>query len=118
MLLIQFWNDIKDSQISFIADNERTQSMIESYIGVMTIEIEKGKKQGRSTYKYFDLLEEITYELIKIHGFEAFANIYAEEKGWIKTEIKNTLNFAFMSKQLFFKNISDRNIKPFDNRLC
>lgn len=98
MLLTQFWKDIKESPIHFIVDHERTQSMIESYIGVMVVEIEKGKKQGRSTYKYFDLVEEITYELIKIHGFEVFASIYAEDKGWIKTEIKNTLNFAFMSE--------------------
>jgi len=37
------------------------------------------------------------YQLITIHGFDAFTQIYAEEKGWVKTERKNTLNFAFMS---------------------
>ena len=71
--------------------------MIASYIGEIQTEIKKGQQQGRSTYKYFDLLEEITYKLISIHGFEAFASVYGEDKGWIKTEIKNTLNFAFMS---------------------
>jgi len=96
-LLDHFWQDIKESNLHFIADDQLTQAMIESYIGAVTSEIKKGQKLGRSTYKYFDLLEVMTYELIKIHGFEAFAPIYSEEKGWIKTEIKNTLNFAFMS---------------------
>ena len=97
MLLTIFWHSITDSSIYFIATNPRTQKMIASYIGVVQTEIEKGQQQGKSTYKYFDLLEEITYQLISIHGFEAFAEVYAEDKGWIKTEIKNTLNFAFMS---------------------
>ena len=99
MLISYFWQSIADSPIHFIADNPHTQKMIESYIGSIQTEIKKGKQQGRSTYKYFDLLEEITHQLIVIHGFEAFVSVYTEDKGWIKTEIKNTLNFAFMSQE-------------------
>lgn len=99
MLLTTFWQSIADSSIHFVANNPRTQKMIASYIGTIQTEIKKGQQQGRSTYKYFDLLEEITYQLISIHGFDVFAEVYAEDKGWIKTEIKNTLNFAFMSEE-------------------
>ncbi|MEM6317252.1 MAG: hypothetical protein AAF960_06255 [Bacteroidota bacterium] len=93
--LEKFWQAIEESSIGFVRLDERTQKMIIRYWGAMREEIERGQQQQRSTYAYFDLLEIITYELITIHGFEALANSYAEEKGWIKTEIKNTLNFAF-----------------------
>lgn len=99
MLLTTFWQSITNSQIHFIADNPHTIKMIESYIGTIETEIKKGQKSGKSTSKYFELLEEITHQLIKIHGFKAFTETYFIEKGWIKTEIKNTLNFAFMSGQ-------------------
>ena len=94
--LDKFWAAIENSLISFIADNQRTKTMIEGFIGEIITEVEKGKVAGQSTHKYFDILEEITHKLINIHGFDIFTTAYSEEKGWIKTEIKNTLNFAFM----------------------
>lgn len=99
MLLTKFWQSITTSQIHFIADSPLAKNMIESNIGIMKTEITKGQKSGKSTPRYFELLEEITHKLIKIHGFEVFAEVYHTEKAWIKTEIKNTLNFAFMSEQ-------------------
>ena len=104
MLLPIFWQSMTNSPIHFIANNPRTQKMITSYISAITKEIEKGEQQGRSTYKYFDLLEEITCKLITIHGFKAFAAVYGEDKGWIKTEIKNTLNFSFFFDKKETKN--------------
>ena len=99
MLHTTFWQSIATSPIPFIANNLLTQKTIESYISTLEKEITKGQKIGKSTSRYFELLEEITHQLIKIHGFEVFAEAYHTEKVWIKTEIKNTLNFALMSGQ-------------------
>lgn len=93
--LQKFYLAITNTSIGFIQTNPYTQKLLIAYIGEIQDEIKKSKKNGASTYRYFDLLEEITYKLIKIHGFPAFRKVYSEEDGWIKTEIKNTLNFSF-----------------------
>ncbi len=95
--LDKFWQEIDDSLIPFISSHPRTKKMIEGLIGEMIEEVQKSKKAGQSTHRYFEMLEEIAHKLISIHGFDIFTTAYSEEKGWIKTEIKNTLNFAFMA---------------------
>lgn len=92
--LQKFYLAITNTSIEFIQTNPHTQKLLIAYIGEIQDEIKKSQKNGASTHRYFDLLEEITHQLIKIHGFPAFRAVYGEEDSWIKTEIKNTLNFS------------------------
>lgn len=92
-----FWKDLADGPLHFLEGDEKTKVLITSYFDRMKIEIKKGQKLKASTTIYFELIEDLSQELIDLCGASVFEDAYPSGKDWIKTEIKNTLNFAFMS---------------------
>ncbi|MGB1243401.1 MAG: hypothetical protein ACPG49_12810 [Chitinophagales bacterium] len=89
----KFWNEVEESCIPFIADNKRIRAYIEARLLKLMRLIMEARKGGYSSMIFFDLLEKIAFKIIEIEGVESLSEVYNTEAGWLKTEIKNTLNF-------------------------
>lgn len=93
-----FWKDIENSPIAFLKGHSPTWKMISLYYDEMLLELEKGWKQQKSTTRFFEILEEIAQKLVEIHQLDVFAQAYSVSNDSVLVELKNTLNFAFMSE--------------------
>jgi len=88
----KFWEEIEDNNIRFIANNKMLRAYIETRFLKLMCLITEAKEAGYSSMIFFDLLEGIAFKIIEIEGVEKLCDVYNAETGWLKTEIKNTLN--------------------------
>ncbi len=89
----KFWEEVKGSEIHFIAGNKVIGNYIKArFLNLMRL-IGEAREQGYSPMIFFDILEKIAFKIIEIEGIERLCEVYDVEAGWLKTEIKNTLNF-------------------------
>ena len=89
----EFWKEIEGSCIHFIAKNKVIRAYIEARFLKLMHLIAEAKEQAYSSMIFFDALEKIAFKIIDIEGVERLCEVYNVEAGWLKTEIKNTLNF-------------------------
>lgn len=88
----KFWEEIADSSLCFLVENTAIKAYIQARFLKLMQWIAAAREDGHSSMIYFDLLEKIAFKIIEVIGVEQLMDAYSTEAGWLKTEIKNTLN--------------------------